>query len=252
MSETCLNGHNRAMRKFVALAAIALIAGCAAVEETTGTGPRPRRSRRTAAVVSSAPTRPRASSVRRSMSRTERVRHHQGRRSDPRLRRIRPNDAQRNGVAAAGACASTSANPSSSNLAQCRRRSSCLLNAERRGEGPLHAALEREAQASRRRLGTRDGGPPLLRHEAGRSTVQSRIKKTGYIRGNWSLGENIAWGSGALATRRRSSTAGCTHQATGPTSSEASSRHRNRNPAGRTRPGPVRRRDYVTDFGRHG
>jgi uncharacterized protein YkwD len=37
-------------------------------------------------------------------------------------------------------------------------------------------------------------------HEAGRSTVQSRIKKTGYIRGNWSLGENIAWGSGALAT----------------------------------------------------
>ena len=36
---------------------------------------------------------------------------------------------------------------------------------------------------------------------SGRSVVD-RIKPTGYIRGNWSLGENIAWGSGALATPR--------------------------------------------------
>jgi uncharacterized protein YkwD len=39
-------------------------------------------------------------------------------------------------------------------------------------------------------------------HEAGHSTVLSRIKRTGYVRGNWSLGENIAWGSGGLATPR--------------------------------------------------
>jgi uncharacterized protein YkwD len=76
----------------------------------------------------------------------------------------------------------------------------CLLNAERAGKGlsALHSngQLKRAAQAWARAMVARR----FFAHEAGRSTVQSRIQRTGYIRGNWSLGENIAWGSGALAT----------------------------------------------------
>jgi hypothetical protein len=42
----------------------------------------------------------------------------------------RPTDAQRNGVAGSGACASTSANPSPANLNQMAAAIRCLLNAE--------------------------------------------------------------------------------------------------------------------------
>jgi uncharacterized protein YkwD len=112
----------------------------------------------------------------------------------------RPTDAQRNGVAGAGACASTSANPSSSNLRAMSAAILCLLNAERNAKGlsSLHgnARLGRAAKGWASRMVAKR----FFAHEAGRSTVLSRIKRTGYVRGSWSLGENIAWGSGALAT----------------------------------------------------
>jgi uncharacterized protein YkwD len=112
----------------------------------------------------------------------------------------RPTDAQRNGVAGAGACASTSANPSSSNLRAMSAAILCLLNAERTAKGlsSLHgnARLGRAAKGWASRMVAKR----FFAHEAGRSTVLSRIKRTGYVRGSWSLGENIAWGSGALAT----------------------------------------------------
>jgi uncharacterized protein YkwD len=114
----------------------------------------------------------------------------------------RPTDAQERGVAGSSACASTSANPSPANLGQMSAAILCLLNAERQGKGlaPLNsnAALDRAAKAWARTMVSRR----FFAHESGHSTPLSRIKRTGYIRGNWSVGENIAWGSGALATPR--------------------------------------------------
>jgi uncharacterized protein YkwD len=114
----------------------------------------------------------------------------------------RPTDAQERGVAGSGACTSTSANPSPSNLGALSSSILCLLNAERRGKGlaPLrsNAALARAAKSWANTMVARR----FFAHESGHSTVLSRVKKTGYVHGNWSLGENLAWGSGALATPR--------------------------------------------------
>src|SRR3954452_23446920 len=114
----------------------------------------------------------------------------------------RPTDAQANGVGGVGACSSTSANPRPSNLGALHAAILCLLNAERASHGlaTLHsngslgsaAANWADAMVARR----------FFAHEAGSSSPLSRIRKTGYVHGNWQIGENIAWGSGALATPR--------------------------------------------------
>ena len=114
----------------------------------------------------------------------------------------RPTDAEANGVAGTVACASTTANPASNNLSTMSAAILCLLNAERAAKGlpALHSngALARAAKGWAKVMVSR----PIFAHESGRSTVLSRIKRTGYVRGSWSLGENIAWGSGVLATPR--------------------------------------------------
>ena len=111
-----------------------------------------------------------------------------------------PTDAQRNGVAGTGACASTSANPSPANLAAMSSAILCLLNGERAAKGLPAVHLNGKLHMAARGWANRMVAGRFFAHEAGHSTPLSRIKKTGYVRGNWSLGENIAWGSGALAT----------------------------------------------------
>jgi uncharacterized protein YkwD len=114
----------------------------------------------------------------------------------------RPTDAQTHGVAGGVACASVSANPSAANMSAISASILCLLNGERashglpafKGNGQLGKAAKVWANAMVARR--------IFSHDAGSSTPLSRIKKTGYVRGNWSIGENIAWGSGALATPR--------------------------------------------------
>ena len=114
----------------------------------------------------------------------------------------RPTDAQQNGVAGTAACASTSANPSSSNLGTMSAAILCLLNGERAAKGlpALHAngKLAKAAKGWAKTMVARR----FFAHESGSSTLLSRVKKTGYVRGSWSIGENIAWGSGVLATPR--------------------------------------------------
>jgi uncharacterized protein YkwD len=197
MRETCLNGHNRPMRKFVAMAAIALIAGCGGGgSDESKTSAKPNVTSNGGVVTAEGTKGILGPAVIVVDGKENKV----GRTGPISPKENRPTDAQRNGVAGAGACASTSANPSSSNLGAMSSAILCLLNAERAGKGlpALHAngALKRAAQAwARRMISGR-----FFAHEAGNSTVLSRIKRTGYVRGNWSLGENIAWGSGALAT----------------------------------------------------
>ena len=114
----------------------------------------------------------------------------------------RATDAQAHGVGGSGACASTSANPSRSNLRRMSAAILCLLNAERRSKGlaPVHG--NRKLRRAAHGWASRMVAARFFAHESGNSTLQSRVKKTGYVRGNWVLGENIAWGSGGLATPR--------------------------------------------------
>jgi uncharacterized protein YkwD len=114
----------------------------------------------------------------------------------------RPTDAERNGVAGGAPCASTSSSPASSNLGAMSSAILCLLNGERAAKGlpPLssNGSLAKAAKGWANKM----VAARFFAHETRSSTVLSRIKKTGYVRGSWSLGENIAWGSGGLDTPR--------------------------------------------------
>jgi uncharacterized protein YkwD len=114
-----------------------------------------------------------------------------------------PTDAQRNGVAGAAACATASANPTSGNLASISASIICLLNAERSSAGLAPLALNSKLTKASAGMAALMVKQRFFAHDTpgGRSLVD-RIKPTGYIRGNWSLGENLAWGSGSLATPR--------------------------------------------------
>jgi uncharacterized protein YkwD len=103
------------------------------------------------------------------------------------------------------ACADSDLMPSQANAAKVRNATLCLLNGQRRAHdlaklranGRLrHAATDYSSQM------VRDG---FFSHVSpSGSTMVSRIKSTNYLAGarSWALGENIAWGTGDLATPR--------------------------------------------------
>src|SRR5213592_1027832 len=106
---------------------------------------------------------------------------------------------------AQAACSGAGLTPSKGNATKVRRATLCLLNAQRRSQG-LHALraerrLRRAAGAYSRLMVSQR----FFSHvsPAG-STPLSRIKSTNYLDGarSWSIGENIAWGTGSLATPR--------------------------------------------------
>ena len=101
-------------------------------------------------------------------------------------------------------CLDADRTPTVDNAVALRNATLCLLNEERasRGLKPLKAntALRRAAQKHSRRM-VQEG---FFDHVSpGGSTLISRVKRgTSYLSGalKWSLGENIAWGCGHLAT----------------------------------------------------
>ena len=113
-------------------------------------------------------------------------------------------------LAAPGTAAADQANcggrfiqPSTSNVDAVQHSTLCLLNEERvmRGMRRLRGneTLERVATAYTRRM-VSDG---FFDHVApGGSTMLGRVRATSYLRGarGWALGENLAWGTGSLAT----------------------------------------------------
>ncbi|HEX8101526.1 MAG TPA: CAP domain-containing protein [Solirubrobacteraceae bacterium] len=109
-------------------------------------------------------------------------------------------------AAAEARCKGAKRMPSAGHAKQVRRAVLCLLNRERANHGlrPLrsnrrlrHAAARHSASMSRHNFF--DHTSPTG------STMTTRVKGTGYTRfaRRWSIGENIAWGSGGLATPRR-------------------------------------------------
>lgn len=104
--------------------------------------------------------------------------------------------------AAQKVCASASAAPSTGNMAQIGRSILCLLNAERsaRHLKPLrpNKRLARAAIGHSRNMVSRH----YFAHNGADGDPLSRIKRAGYIPrvGFWTVGENLAYGSGSFAT----------------------------------------------------
>ena len=111
------------------------------------------------------------------------------------------------GSASAATCTGADIIPSADNLTTVRTATLCLLNKERtsrglgklRSDGQLRKAAQRFSATMVRQRFFDHVGPRG-------STLDSRVRGgTSYLRGSvrsWSLGENIAWGSGALASPR--------------------------------------------------
>ena len=99
---------------------------------------------------------------------------------------------------AGGACAGASSRPTPARAAQFSSATLCLLNRERarHGLGRLHSNSALALAAWRH---SRD----MAQHNYfSHGDFVSRLRSAGYFRGrrSWSVGENIAWGSGSNAT----------------------------------------------------
>ncbi len=102
---------------------------------------------------------------------------------------------------AASRCAGAATSPSAAAPGQVRRAVLCLLNHRRRahGLGALreNAQLRVAAQRHSRDMARRG----YFAHTSlSGASMTDRIRRAGYLRrGAWSIGENIAWGSGTRA-----------------------------------------------------
>ncbi len=109
-------------------------------------------------------------------------------------------------AAAATSCADATATPGAASQKTMQAATLCLLNEERsaRGLAPLkaHKKLEKAAfRFSKEMVSKR-----FFDHVSpSGSTLTTRIKKVKYTKGarSWSIGENIAWGTGSQATPER-------------------------------------------------
>jgi uncharacterized protein YkwD len=112
-------------------------------------------------------------------------------------------NALKHGVAAGDACQNGGITPDDGNISQLNDAILCLVNAERADNGlPAlnHASqLDQSATGMCQRMITEH----FFSHETpDGKTVVDRVEPTGYIpnSGDWVVGENLAWGSGALST----------------------------------------------------
>jgi uncharacterized protein YkwD len=107
--------------------------------------------------------------------------------------------------AASDRCVSADAMPGETAADDLRAATLCLMNAERtaRGLGRLQAEplLNRVATSYARQMVR---GQFFDHTSPAGSTMLARIRSTSYLRDvtSWSVGENLAWGSGDLATPR--------------------------------------------------
>lgn len=109
------------------------------------------------------------------------------------------------GVGAGANCPNTDVMPSASNLGTVKAATLCLLNGERSDAGLR--ALRENSKLARAAINHSEDmvEAQFFDHEApAGSDPVSRIRSSGYIPsiGVWTVGENLAWGSGSLATPR--------------------------------------------------
>ena len=110
---------------------------------------------------------------------------------------------RRDGVGAGDACTEVDLAPAADNLDRVRASTLCLLNGERADHG-LRPLTENDQLARAARGHSADMVANSYFAHEGRdgSEIRDRIGATGYIpsSGRWVIGENLAWGTGALAT----------------------------------------------------
>jgi len=103
--------------------------------------------------------------------------------------------------ATASACADEGADPSSASLKKIERATHCLINKQRGRRGVNK--LERSAKLDQAAVGhSRDmAAKNFFSHDGVGGSLVDRIDHTGYLASSgWTVGENIAWGSGERAT----------------------------------------------------
>jgi uncharacterized protein YkwD len=105
--------------------------------------------------------------------------------------------------AQAQGCADANLRPSRANLDQVRDAVLCLHNQERAGHGlPRLKENPRLRRAAGRHSEHMVSSRFFDHTSPGGTTMLDRVRRAGYTSGAraWALGENIAWGSGRLAT----------------------------------------------------
>jgi uncharacterized protein YkwD len=100
------------------------------------------------------------------------------------------------------ACANAHVAPAAANLELVRAAVLCLHNRERAARGLPKLAGHADLRTAAERHSTHMVEARFFSHDAPNGAdMADRILGTGYGRGQgWSLGENIAWGTGGLAT----------------------------------------------------
>jgi uncharacterized protein YkwD len=110
---------------------------------------------------------------------------------------------RRDGVGAGAACPNPSLPPAPDSLGAVAETTLCLLNGERADHGLAPLAVNERLGAAASAFAQDLVAGSYFSH-TGRdgSDVLDRIERTGYIQPDreWALGENLAWGTGALAT----------------------------------------------------
>jgi uncharacterized protein YkwD len=101
-----------------------------------------------------------------------------------------------------GECANTGLQPAPGNLGAVRAAVLCLHNRERAAHGlPALRENGKLRQAAKGHSGDMVAHGFFAHDSPSGADMADRILGTGYARGEgWSLGENIAWGTGSLAT----------------------------------------------------
>jgi uncharacterized protein YkwD len=106
---------------------------------------------------------------------------------------------------ATGACSSANASPSSVSKRVVVRATLCTLNVQRERRGLRPLRLNRRLAKAARRHSRAMARRHFFSHDSlNGASFLDRIRRTGYLHGarSWTVGENIAWGSGSLATPR--------------------------------------------------
>ena len=115
-----------------------------------------------------------------------------------------PADAEpRDGVAAAAACPRPDLNPDADSVRDALDATVCLVNAERVERGLARLGESRRlAEASSRYAADLVAGQYFSHTGRDGSDIVARLRRTGYIPSDraWAVGENLAWGTGPLAT----------------------------------------------------
>ncbi|HEX6654245.1 MAG TPA: CAP domain-containing protein [Thermoleophilaceae bacterium] len=108
-------------------------------------------------------------------------------------------------ASAAGACRAANASIATASKRALVRATLCQLNVDRARAGLRPLRLNRRLSAAARRHSRAMARRHFFSHNSlNGSSFLDRIRRTGYLRGarSWTVGENIAYGSGRLSTPR--------------------------------------------------